>query len=74
FENSPSYQAVLISEDPDFKNPENNDLRIGEESAANETALPVSATNVPLDILGVSRGNNPDMGAYQSIIFEDTAQ
>lgn len=69
FENRAKYSEVLLSENPDFKAPENNDLRIGEQSPANGSALPATASEVPLDILGKTRTANPDMGAYESIPF-----
>jgi len=46
-------------------------LIIGEESSANNAANPTTANEVPLDILGVDRTISPDIGAYQSIEFED---
>jgi hypothetical protein len=70
FENSAKFSEVLLSKEPNFKNPENSDLRIGEDSAANGSALPSTAAEVPFDILGFPRTTKPDMGAYESTIFE----
>jgi hypothetical protein len=44
---------------------------IGEESAANGVGNQDIANIVPFDILGKDRTQNPDLGAYQSIQFED---
>lgn len=71
FEDGTTYAGVILSENPDFKAPENNDLRIGEDSAANGSALPEIVAEVPFDILGKPRAANPDMGAYESILFEE---
>ena len=70
FENTSKFSSILISAKEDFKAPENNDLRIGEDSAANGSALPATAAMVPFDILGTPRISEPDMGAYESIFFE----
>ena len=71
FENSAKFSAVILSNDPNFKDPENNDLRIGEDSPANGIALPSTSAEVPLDILGNPRTANPDMGAYESVPFKE---
>lgn len=71
FSDSNHYQNVIINEDPDFKNPNENDLIIGEESAGNNNADPIGAAQVPNDILGISRLSLPDIGAYQHIVFEE---
>ncbi|HEA28819.1 MAG TPA: hypothetical protein ENH91_02290 [Leeuwenhoekiella sp.] len=71
FEDNTKYSSVLINEEPGFKAPKNNDLRIGQESPANGSALPAVAAEVSLDILGTPRTIDPDMGAYESILFEE---
>ncbi|MEZ4853361.1 hypothetical protein [Flavobacterium sp.] len=54
---------------PDFKNPNNNELIIGEDSAAKGAAnFTYSAGS--FDILNNSRTNPSDIGAYNFIIFE----
>ncbi|WP_241077715.1 hypothetical protein [Flavimarina sp. Hel_I_48] len=70
FGDTTKYMGVIISSDPLFKNALSNDLRIGEDSPANGTALPEAAATVPFDILGIPRTGNPDIGAYESIIFK----
>lgn len=69
FSNTALYQNVLLNEDPDFKNPDKNDLRIGEASAANGSGSPQTAQQVPIDLTGKIRSSKPDMGAYESILF-----
>jgi hypothetical protein len=71
FENSSKFSAVILSDDPNFKDPENNDLRISEDSPANGSALPSTSAEVPLDILGNPRTANSDMGAYESVPFKE---
>ena len=72
FTNTMLYQDVLIEGDPDFKEPNENKMQIGEDSAGNNIGNTLSAMQVPFDILGVSRTNEaPDLGAYQSVIFEE---
>jgi hypothetical protein len=66
FSNS-SYQNTLLNGVPNFRNPEENDFIIGQNSDAVGKALPTVFT---LDILGIDRSINPDIGAYQHIIFE----
>src|SRR5690606_23178009 len=59
---------------PDFLDPQNNMLAIGEESDARDMANLTVAAQVPVDIANVTRGSNgspPDTGAYESTIFED---
>lgn len=70
FDDITHYQNNIFNEDPDFKEPYENDLIIGEESAGNDKADAAGAAQVPLDILGVNRIASPDIGAYQHIIFE----
>lgn len=68
-ENSEQYTNCIFNEDPFFKNTGLNHLQISEDSAANGTA--VTTTNT-IDIIGTLRDTeNPDIGAYESIIFED---
>jgi hypothetical protein len=71
FSNTLIYQDVLIQGDPDFKDPNSNLMLIGEDNAVEGLGNPAGAFQVPQDILGVSRISAPDLGAYQSIIFED---
>lgn len=64
-----AYSNVTFNEDPDFKNPRENELNIGENSAANGKALIPTSGN---DILGTPRNNTaPDIGAYESVTFDD---
>lgn len=71
FENENLYENVLIGEDPDFLNPFENMLQIGEFSAGDNFGLPSAASQVPLDIIGTNRTINPDIGAYESIVFPE---
>ncbi|MFD2826594.1 hypothetical protein ACFSYG_08920 [Leeuwenhoekiella polynyae] len=71
FNNERIYLNILFSENPDFRNSAINDYRIGDDSAAKNLGDPSTALKVPLDILGESRSNRADSGAYQATLFED---
>ena len=71
FSNTEYYDNLYLNGDPDFKDPNNNQLQIGEDSAANGRGILEYAGDVPTDLLGESRAENPDLGAYQHIIFQD---
>lgn len=61
---------MLNSNDVDFKNTNESEFIIGENSTARGIGNPTTAALVPLDILGVTRTNPYDVGAYQHIIFD----
>ena len=64
---NPNYQNNIINGVLHFRNPQENDFMIGQDSDAIDKA---SSTLYNLDLLGVDRSINPDIGAYQHIIFE----
>ena len=66
----PHYENVIFNQTPHFRDGNENDLIIGENSSGNNLANPVFASQVPQDILGENRTSMPDIGAYQHIIFE----
>ncbi|PZD79592.1 hypothetical protein [Mesonia sp. K7] len=68
FSDTSLYEDVIINEDPNFKAHFDNEFIIGEESAANGIGNP--ATTTINDILGETRGSQPDAGAYESVVFE----
>jgi hypothetical protein len=65
FSNS-NYQNIILNGVSNFRNTQQNDFIIGEGSDAVNKA---SSSIFNLDILGVDRTTNPDIGAYQHIIF-----
>jgi len=67
FTNNPNYQNIILNGLPDFRNNQNEDFIIGENSAGINKAI---SSSFPFDVLGVSRANSPDIGAYQLIIFD----
>jgi hypothetical protein len=71
FTNETKYQNNIFNGNPDFKNIAANELIIGQKSGAINSAEAGAAAQIPFDLLGVSRVLNPDMGAYQHIIFEE---
>ncbi|WP_374400765.1 hypothetical protein [Flavobacterium sp.] len=54
---------------PEFKNPTNNELQIGSNSAARGTAN-FTFSSGTFDILNEERTNPSDMGAYNFIVFD----
>ncbi len=71
FDDENHYQNNIFNGDPDFKDIDNNDYIIGEKSNAVNKADLNTALQFPVDILGVNRTADPDIGAYQHIIFEE---
>lgn len=71
FNNLTHYSNNIFNTEPHFKAPENNELFIGENSEAIGKSLLEGTLLSPLDILGVTRTNPADIGAYQHIIFEE---
>jgi hypothetical protein len=63
--NGPHYESNIFNQSPDFKEANENELIIGNDSAANGIGDPVFAGQVPNDILGKPRTASPDAGAYQ---------
>ena len=71
FENTQFYNTNVFNQNPDFLNPQTNQLLIGADSGAENIGNQNIANDVPLDILGVNRTSNPDAGAYQSVVFPE---
>lgn len=71
FNNTALYENVILNQDPDFDNPFENRLRIGEASAGNNLGLQSAALLFPTDIIGTDRTSAPDIGAYQSIVLPE---
>lgn len=71
FNDTSLYENVIFNQDPDFRDAFNNDMIIGDNSAANNKGNTAFANQVPFDILNVNRTSTPDLGAYQHITFEE---
>lgn len=65
------YENNVFNANPDFRLPFENDLVIGDNSAAINIGNSSFANNVPTDLRGLSRTATPDAGAYQHITFND---
>ena len=63
------YEDNIFNVDPDFEDPFENLMRIGQDSGANG----IGSTDfiIAMDILGETRNSPPDAGAYISTTFED---
>lgn len=70
-ENTNFYEDIILNQPPVFLDPDFNKLNISEESAANAIGNTQTAQEVPFDILGVSRAQNPDAGAFESVQFDE---
>ncbi len=70
FSDTMRYDGIIFNVDPDFEDPFENLMRIGEDSGANSLALPLIPAGT--DILNTNRDvTNPDAGAYESVVFEE---
>ena len=63
-----NYQNIILNGFSHFRDTQKEDFIIGQDSDAINKA---KATPFILDILGVDRSSQPDIGAYQSITFEE---
>ncbi len=71
FSDTNFYEGNVFNVNPDFEDPFENLMRIGDDSGANGIGSTLFSNQVPFDILNVSRGSTPDSGAYESVIFDD---
>jgi len=65
FQNTDLYNAILLNQNVDFLDSSNHDYSLNSSSEAIDKANVGHALLVPLDILGQSRTNLPDFGAYE---------
>jgi len=65
--NTENYNQVLKNQDPKFVNYQENDYRLDTLSPAIGFGNPDIAATVPLDILGNSRLESADVGAYEFV-------
>ena len=70
FDDTDHYIENTFNEEPDFKDTSLNLMMVGENTAGLGKALPSATANYPEDILGTTRANPADLGAYEHIIFE----
>jgi len=69
FDDATHYQHIILNGTPHFKDTSLNQFIIGQNSDAINKADGVFSQLIPLDLLGVSRITNPDIGAYQHVTF-----
>jgi hypothetical protein len=69
FDNVALYENVVFNEDPEFLEPYLNKLQIPDGSPAE--GFGIVSGNLFSDILGTMRTTPRDLGAYESIVFED---
>jgi hypothetical protein len=69
FDNVALYENVVFNEDPEFLEPYLNKLQIPNGSPSD--GFGIVAGNLFSDILGTMRTTSRDLGAYESVVFED---
>lgn len=67
FTNNSNYQNIILNGISDFRDSQEEDFIIGENS---DNINQGKSTIFSVDILGVDRTSNPDIGAYQHITFD----
>ena len=67
FANNSNYSSIVLNGSPNFRDTQKSDFIIGAESDAINKAI---TTPFSIDLLGIDRTTNPDIGAYQHITFE----
>lgn len=65
------FENNVFNSEPDFKSTDTNEFIIGADSGANGIGNVLTTQQVPLDILGLTRTNPSDAGAYIHITFDD---
>ena len=69
FNNTTFYENVIFNLNPDFLDPQNNKLNVPINGPADNAGIVFG--NLTTDILNTTRGTTPDLGAYESVAFED---
>jgi len=69
FNNTALYDNVIFNLDPEFLDAQNNKLNIPNGSPADN--LGILFGTLSSDLLNTSRGATPDLGAYESVVFEE---
>ncbi|MGB1080349.1 MAG: hypothetical protein ACPGYI_03235 [Flavobacteriaceae bacterium] len=69
--NTTYYNQIIRNGEPAFVMPEENDMRISQESDFIQKGEATIGTQFPTDLLGVHRSSPPDLGAYQHVVIED---
>jgi hypothetical protein len=67
FSNNSNYNSIILNGSLNFRDTQKSDFIIGAESDAINKAI---TTPFSIDLLGIDRTTNPDIGAYQHITFE----
>ena len=72
FSNATLYTDSGFNEDPMFFDTGKNDFNI-ETGTSGADGIGTTDVNpaVPADLNGTNRGQNPDAGAYESVVFQD---
>ncbi|MFK7782756.1 hypothetical protein [Psychroserpens sp.] len=69
FDDGINFERITLNDNPDFKSPFENDLRLNENSPA--IGLGSDLFLIANDIIGTSRTSPPDLGAYQFVPSDD---
>lgn len=69
--NTTYYNQIIRNGNPGFVLPEENDMRISQDSDFIQKGDAVIGAQLPVDLAGETRTSTPDLGAYQHIVTED---
>lgn len=69
--NTTYYNQIIRNGNPAFVLPEENDMRISQESDYIQKGDATIGLQVPVDLAENNRTSPPDMGAYQHVIIDD---
>jgi hypothetical protein len=71
WDNSTYYNQIIRNGEPSFVQPQENDMRISQDSDFIKKGDVAIGVQIGTDVLGVQRSSPPDLGAYQHVIIED---
>ena len=71
WDNSTYYNQIIRNGEPSFVQPQENDMRISQDSDFIKKGDVAIGVQIGTDVLGVQRSSPPDLGAYQHVISED---
>ncbi|MGB0254633.1 MAG: hypothetical protein ACPF95_00475 [Flavobacteriaceae bacterium] len=69
--NTTYYNQIIRNGNPGFVLPEENDMRISQDSDFIQKGDAIIGAQLPVDLAGENRTSPPDLGAYQHIVVED---
>ena len=65
------YNKIIRNQKASFVKPEENDMRITQESDFIQKGETTIGANIPVDLAGTNRTSPPDLGAYQHVVIDN---